>query len=47
MAVLVGQVDAVATGTLGLWLKPDRFGEQALPTVMKKLAMHAIAGLRG
>ena len=47
MAVLVGRVDAVATGTLGVWLKPDRFGEQALPTVMKKVAKHAIAGLRG
>ena len=47
LAVLVGRVDVVATGTLGLWLKPDRFGEQALPTVMKKVAKHAIAGLRG
>ena len=47
LAVLVGRVDPVATETLGLWLKPDRFGEQALPTVMKKLARHALAGLRG
>jgi A/G-specific adenine glycosylase len=46
LAVLVGRVDPVATTTLGVWLKPDRFGEQALPTVMKKVARHAIAGLR-
>lgn len=43
--VLIGRVDPVATDTLGIWLKPDRFGEQALPTVMKKLARHALAGL--
>jgi A/G-specific adenine glycosylase len=47
LAVLVGRVDPVATGTLGIWLKPDHFGEQALPTVMKKVARHALAGLRG
>jgi hypothetical protein len=41
----VGRVDPVATETLGLWLRPYRFGEQALPTLMKKLARHALAGL--
>jgi A/G-specific adenine glycosylase len=46
LAVLVGRVDPVATGTLGLWLKPDRFGEQALPTAMKKVVRHVLAGLR-
>ena len=46
LAVLVGRVDPVATATLGLWLRPDRFGEQALPTLMKKVARHALAGLR-
>jgi A/G-specific adenine glycosylase len=45
LSVLVGRVDPVATETLGLWLRPDRFGEQALPTLMKKLARHALAGL--
>jgi|HubBroStandDraft_1064217.scaffolds.fasta_scaffold00397_13 A/G-specific adenine glycosylase len=45
LAVLVGRVDPVATETLGLWVRPDRFGEQALPTLMKKVARHAVAGL--
>ena len=44
---MVGRVDPVATETLGIWLRPDRFGEQALPSVMKKLARHAVAGLGG
>lgn len=27
----------------GLWVRPDRFGEHALPTLMKKIAAHALA----
>jgi A/G-specific adenine glycosylase len=46
LTVLTGPVDPVATETLGLWLHPTRFGEQALPTVMKKLSRHALAGQR-
>jgi A/G-specific adenine glycosylase len=30
----------------GVWCKPDRLHEYALPTVMKKVARHALAGLR-
>lgn len=41
LAVLCGRVDGVA-GAGELWCHPDRLGEQALPTVMKKLARHAL-----
>ncbi len=41
LAVLSGSVGRNA-GAGGLWCHPDRLGEQALPTVMKKLARHAL-----
>jgi A/G-specific adenine glycosylase len=28
----------------GIWVRPDRLGEHALPTLMKKIAAHAAAG---
>lgn len=40
--------DAQATDGMeaaGLWITPGRFGELALPTVMKKLCRHALAAL--
>jgi A/G-specific adenine glycosylase len=44
LAVLSGRVggnaDTSTAGPGALWCHPDRFGEQALPTVMKKLARH-------
>jgi A/G-specific adenine glycosylase len=27
----------------GIWVRPDRLGEHALPTLMKKIAAHAVA----
>jgi len=46
LAVLSGHVDGDAgagnTGPDTLWCHPDRLGEQALPTVMKKLVRHAL-----
>jgi len=41
LAVLSGRVGRNA-GAGELWCHPDRLGEQALPTVMKKLARHAL-----
>jgi A/G-specific adenine glycosylase len=41
LAVLSGRVDGGA-GAGEIWCHPDRLGEQALPTVMKKLARHAL-----
>ena len=42
LAILVGRGDAD-----GLWSQPDRLGEYALPTLMKKVARHAISALAG
>jgi A/G-specific adenine glycosylase len=41
LAVLSGRVGRNA-GAGEIWCPPDRLGEQALPTVMKKLARHAL-----
>ncbi|MDH3230592.1 MAG: A/G-specific adenine glycosylase [Alphaproteobacteria bacterium] len=41
LAVLAGRVGRNA-GAGEIWCHPDRLGEQALPTVMKKLARHAL-----
>jgi A/G-specific adenine glycosylase len=40
LAILAGQGDAE-----GLWSRVDRLGEHALPTLMKKLARHAVSTL--
>ena len=42
LAVLAGEGN-----TEGLWSRVDRLGEHALPTLMKKLASHAISALAG
>jgi A/G-specific adenine glycosylase len=42
LAVLTGRAEAAAGG---LWCPPDRLGDYALPTVMKKLVRHALARL--
>jgi len=42
LAVLAGEGNAE-----GLWSRVDRLGEHALPTLMKKLASHAISALAG
>ena len=42
LSILVGR----ASGVDGVWVRPERLGEHALPTVMKKLVKHALAGLR-
>jgi len=42
LSILVGST----AGTDGTWVRPDRLGEHALPTVMKKLVKHALAGLK-
>jgi len=42
LAVVTAQTEAVAEG---LWSPIDKLGEHALPTLMKKVARHAISGL--
>jgi len=42
LAVVTAQTDAAVEG---LWSPVDRLGEHALPTVMKKIARHAISAL--
>lgn len=45
LTVLLGRVRQAAKPPDGaLWCAVDRLGEQALPTLMKKLARHALAG---
>ncbi len=41
--VLAGRLRAGATPD-GIWVRPDRLGEHALPTLMKKIAAHAASG---
>ncbi len=31
------------TGSDGVWVAPDDFGDHALPSLMRKVARHAIA----
>jgi A/G-specific adenine glycosylase len=42
LAILAGTTE---TGPVGLWSPPDRLGEHALPTLIKKLVAHAISAL--
>jgi A/G-specific adenine glycosylase len=42
IAVLAGRADGKAPG---LWVRPDRLSEHALPTLMKKIVRWAQAGL--
>jgi len=43
LGVLAGRTNGnFDAGNGEIWCHPDRFGEQALPTVMKKLARHAL-----
>ncbi len=44
LTLLVGEVPA-RTKLEGLWVRPEEFGGQALPTLMKKVARHALAAL--
>jgi len=44
LTLLVGEVP-VRTRLEGLWCRPEDFGGQALPTLMKKVARHALAAL--
>ncbi|MDH5556757.1 MAG: A/G-specific adenine glycosylase [Alphaproteobacteria bacterium] len=41
LRVIAGRVGRGAAPG-GLWVQPDKFGEQALPTIMKKIARHAL-----
>lgn len=41
--VLAGRY-AAGAGPDGTWVRPDRLGEHALPTLMKKIAAHALRG---
>jgi A/G-specific adenine glycosylase len=41
--VLAGRLPA-GDAPEGIWVRPDRLGEHALPTLMKKIAAHAAAG---
>jgi len=42
LAVYAGKAPRFAPVHDGVWATPDRFGEYALPSVMKKVARHAI-----
>ncbi len=44
LAVVTAQIETVAEG---LWSPLDRLGEHALPTLMKKIARHAISAVAG
>ena len=44
LSILVGVVTGAAGE--GIWVRPERLGEHALPTVMKKLVKHAQAALK-
>ena len=41
LGVLAAAVDGDSPAD-GVWCRPERFGEHALPTVMKKVARHAL-----
>ncbi len=43
MQVLAGRTSKSAAGS-GIWCAPERLGEHALPTLMKKIAKHARGG---
>ena len=43
--VLAGRVDDGAEGPDGVWCPPGRFGDYALPTLMRKIAAHALTAL--
>jgi|GEM_PF-1874385 len=43
--VLAGRVDNGDRGADGVWCPPDRFGDYALPTLMRKVAAHALTAL--
>jgi len=42
LAVLAGRVGCTAAAAGAIWSQPDEMGRQALPTVMKKVARHAL-----
>jgi A/G-specific adenine glycosylase len=44
LGVLAAQIDGVAPAE-GVWCPPERLGDHALPTVMKKVARHALANV--
>jgi A/G-specific adenine glycosylase len=46
LTLLAGEVPA-RTKLDGVWVRPEDFGSQALPTLMKKVARHALAALVG
>ena len=43
--VLAGRVDDGADGPDGVWCPPGRLGDYALPTLMRKVAAHALTAL--
>jgi A/G-specific adenine glycosylase len=42
LAVWTARLDTPGDPALGLWVTPDRFGEVALPSLMMKVARHAL-----
>lgn len=47
LTVVAGRVDAAPPVPDGVWVPPDRLGEEALPTVMRKVVRHALLHLTG
>jgi A/G-specific adenine glycosylase len=42
LTIWVGRVPGKGDPKLGMWVKPDRFGDYALPSVMMKVVRHAM-----
>jgi len=47
LAVWAGSVRGQGDPEAGLWVTPDRFGDHALPSLMRKVARHALAKAGG
>lgn len=43
LSVWAGQVPLRGDPAVGIWVTPDRFGDYALPSLMRKVARHALA----
>jgi len=43
LTVWTGRLAGRGDPELGLWVTPDRFGDHALPSLMRKVAKHALA----
>jgi A/G-specific adenine glycosylase len=47
LTVWAGRVPGTGDPSAGVWVKPDRFGDLALPSLMTKVVRHAMAKAPG